>query len=644
MTTSRYPNHLDTFTTKENVVEGLENYTGDFVDADHVNVLQDAITKIEGVLGTNPQGSAEDVNERITELEDAKSLKTPSVCVFLGNPLTFNGATTTAQAVNEFLYFNHIVFGYNLEEPTTNGHEAFVQLVQEIKKSKNIKLYGYIDVAPIMTNDIALTNKIVLWKNIGINGIMLDNFGYDKDLTRTLQNHIIQLVHNEDMGCLIRATYDEDVFASTYDAVHNPDRTNPIIGQRDAYLHEVFCVNSINIDPYTDLTSLTSKCSRLTSYRYNSKAQLFATALIGNTVTEDEAQALFNYAQAFAIMYSYDAFYATTEAFGATSNSQRLYNNLSLAGNYTDNNPQIVQDGDYYYRIGSFGKIVIDTKNHVYNLEGVSIPGETIFGNINYVYLNNSQINGGQLDGVATELIIINSHSNLDFYAIDYMDALAPSNNISDTGLGLTQEMSDNGTLTYTISWGSYQQGELPANLILVFWKEGSNVGQPLANDKCVALLPTQMSYIFRNFISEKYYNFGVAVARRVGNVLKVGQIISPVEWQNVTQGTPDFNWSLDGRLQQELNNIVYKVEIISSNGITFKNGNINTNLQAKVYHGSDDVTDIIDSSKFQWTRSSNDIAGDSTWNFNHAGGYKSITITSDDVSVRASFTCTISD
>lgn len=89
-------------------------------------------------------------------------------------------------------------------------------------------------------------------------------------------------------------------------------------------------------------------------------------------------------------------------------------------------------------------------------------------------------------------------------------------------------------------------------------------------------------------------------------------------------------------------NDIVYKVEIVSSNGNVFKNGQVSTVLEARVYHGATDVTDTIDANRFKWTRASSDTEGDSAWNTSHFGGVKTVTVTPDDVQIRATFNCEI--
>ena len=85
-------------------------------------------------------------------------------------------------------------------------------------------------------------------------------------------------------------------------------------------------------------------------------------------------------------------------------------------------------------------------------------------------------------------------------------------------------------------------------------------------------------------------------------------------------------------------------MEIFSTGGLVFKNNIISTTLIARVYKGKNDVTDLIDSNFFRWTRISDDPTGDDLWNTQHYSGRKQITVTSADVYVRATFNCQILD
>ena len=86
------------------------------------------------------------------------------------------------------------------------------------------------------------------------------------------------------------------------------------------------------------------------------------------------------------------------------------------------------------------------------------------------------------------------------------------------------------------------------------------------------------------------------------------------------------------------------RLVIISSNGNIFKNGNVKTQLSAKVYSWDEDITDTLDANQFIWTRVSEDTEADKVWNEQHFGGAKSVAITGADVKVRATFYCDLID
>lgn len=87
---------------------------------------------------------------------------------------------------------------------------------------------------------------------------------------------------------------------------------------------------------------------------------------------------------------------------------------------------------------------------------------------------------------------------------------------------------------------------------------------------------------------------------------------------------------------------LVWKLEIYASNGITFKNSIINTVLTARVYKGKNDVTDTLLNSSFRWIKTDRYGNIDTAWNNAHIGVGKSVTITEADVQSRATFTCEI--
>lgn len=85
-----------------------------------------------------------------------------------------------------------------------------------------------------------------------------------------------------------------------------------------------------------------------------------------------------------------------------------------------------------------------------------------------------------------------------------------------------------------------------------------------------------------------------------------------------------------------------YSVQIYSSNGSNFINGDIATMLRAKVFKGAKDITDTLSDNIFNWFRVSDNPEGDAVWSQQHEGVGKSVVISDEDVYRRATFECEV--
>lgn len=99
-----------------------------------------------------------------------------------------------------------------------------------------------------------------------------------------------------------------------------------------------------------------------------------------------------------------------------------------------------------------------------------------------------------------------------------------------------------------------------------------------------------------------------------------------------------------DVKLEDLENKVPVKVEIISTQGNIFRNGQIDTMLVAKFMKGAEDVTAKIPPDIPIWKRVSLDGAGDVAWNNAHKAVGSSVRVTKDDLYVRATFTCELPD
>ena len=139
-----------------------------------------------------------------------------------------------------------------------------------------------------------------------------------------------------------------------------------------------------------------------------------------------------------------------------------------------------------------------------------------------------------------------------------------------------------------------------------------------------------------------------------VANIIKAG-VLSSVDgssYWNLETGEVVLRAYATTETVEETNSRIDEIEeqkmlrlvITSTNGNIFKNGNIQTTLEATVYSWDENITDTLDENQFIWTRVSDDAAADAEWNQQHFGGSKSIEITKDDVNVRATFFCDLID
>lgn len=139
-----------------------------------------------------------------------------------------------------------------------------------------------------------------------------------------------------------------------------------------------------------------------------------------------------------------------------------------------------------------------------------------------------------------------------------------------------------------------------------------------------------------------------------VANIIKAG-VVSSVDgssYWNLETGEVVLRAYATTETVEETNSRIDEIEeqkmlrlvITSTNGNIFKNGNIQTTLEATVYSWDENITDTLDENQFIWTRVSDDAAADAEWNQQHFGGSKSIEITKDDVKVRATFFCDLID
>ena len=138
-----------------------------------------------------------------------------------------------------------------------------------------------------------------------------------------------------------------------------------------------------------------------------------------------------------------------------------------------------------------------------------------------------------------------------------------------------------------------------------------------------------------------------IAAATIEGANIKAGTL-------NVSHVSADFGQTLDlssntginqrvEKVYSDMDELIgYRLEIISTSDL-LSDDIKSTTLSARVWHGSQNVTDTIEASRFHWKRKSADSTADALWDNVHSG-MKSITLTTRDVLYSATYDCELSD
>lgn len=190
--------------------------------------------------------------------------------------------------------------------------------------------------------------------------------------------------------------------------------------------------------------------------------------------------------------------------------------------------------------------------------------------------------------------------------------------------------------------------------------------GDPVRDIKSIAdaffQLEEELGYMFRHIGLNNGLKAEVeSLMLKIGDKLKIAadgsgitaEVVSEIEGElsklaakvEITAGEIASTVAKVGELKEDVEKISpYTLQIVSSNGAIFKNGQVSTTLIAAVRYGGKDITDTLDANQFRWTRVSADLLADEEWNSAHYGGCKSVEISSADVSGRATFFCDLID
>lgn len=160
-----------------------------------------------------------------------------AMLVFYGWPSTINGAGgNVKQAATEFARYDIVVLGGGLESPEHTDHRNTKAIIAAAAKTR---FYGYVPLGNRAGQDKCLPNmeiaqRIDLISKMGAKGVLLDEFGYDYNVSRVRQNAAVNAAHAKKLAVIANAWNPDHVFLPDDAAVP------PALTMGDAYLWESY--------------------------------------------------------------------------------------------------------------------------------------------------------------------------------------------------------------------------------------------------------------------------------------------------------------------------------------------------------------------------------------------------------------------
>jgi hypothetical protein len=265
--------------------------------------------------------------------------------VFYGYPSLINGANgNVATAAGQFSPYTHVVLGDGLQASSHPDHAKTTQIVAHAQVAST-KFFGYIDLG-VSTQNLSIAmidQRAAAWAAMGVDGVLLDDFGYDYGVTRERQNAAVLAVRSRGLRVIANAFRVEDAFASIASSA-NPAAAAPVLNAQDFYLYES---HQVRLGVQDDASTWWGKSTALRQYRSS-----VGFGVLSVTTPADSGAfnaTLWNYAWFSAALFDHTATGWGEKWYGA-SNSQAPLRAVPAVDDTPFVSPDVSVSGNVYAR------------------------------------------------------------------------------------------------------------------------------------------------------------------------------------------------------------------------------------------------------------------------------------------------------
>ncbi len=353
-----------------------------FNDEDNALYLPD----FQPILGENGilQDHSNDINNITSALADngwytqyIKSWTYPSpmdLLIYYGWLNSFNSAENSWNnelVAQDMAKYNYLIFGDGVQNPAHGDYSNTQTIIPRVQAlNQRAKIFGYVTANQTIVN---FKTKVDQWETLGVDGIFIDEAGYDYGTTRSGFNDMVDYVHDQDNAsiCFVNAWNLDHILGTDNDpsypnSTYNTTSGSSNLTEDDWCLLESFPINTsafISTGGYEGKAEWANRGLAASNKRYEYGINLAGVGVINND--NANGQDLFNFGFVSAMMWNLDVYGTSDTYYGASSASVHYWDRPRTEGlgrewGISPSVQMDLVDTDVYHRYLDYGRLSLD--------------------------------------------------------------------------------------------------------------------------------------------------------------------------------------------------------------------------------------------------------------------------------------------
>jgi hypothetical protein len=308
------------------------------------------------------------------EVLEAATRRPKDLLIYYGYPNSFNSGDNgwnNENVAQDMAKYKLIVLGDGVQDPDHADYSNTQVIVPRVQAlNPDALIFGYVSANQSLSN---FQNKCDQWDILGVNGVFIDEAGYDYGKTRSEFNDRVDHVHGNTAAniCFANAWNTDHILGTTNDvsypnSTYNSGEVESNLDTGDWILLESFPINTTAYSGTGGYESKSDWAAR--GVKMNTLRATYGVNFAGVGIINDDngsGQDLFDFGFVSALMWSLGAFGIGDTSYGASSAKSKHWTrpDVTKIGKYWALNPSVqvdVGDADVYHRYVELAKLSLD--------------------------------------------------------------------------------------------------------------------------------------------------------------------------------------------------------------------------------------------------------------------------------------------